>query len=232
VRFGMHEELGTERLCRALNEVCTAYPGQDMRVRIDVLPAPAEALQMNARELIALSPFTAPDPASYRDGVAVVTTRVLERADPLTKTADFARQRKSVLSSCPDAEDCLLVSPRGLVLEGGSSNFYAVCEGVLRTAGEGVLEGITRATVLDLAHREGLETRLDAVHIEELVLASEAAISSSSRGLMPVSRIDGVALGSGRAGPVMSMLHRAYEEHLSRSVRPAIDRRQRGRGNR
>ena len=232
LRFGMTEELHTERVCRALHELCSAYPGDDMRVRIDVLAASAIARGVNSSVLIALAPFTAPDEAKYRDGVSLVSTRALERPDPLTKTARFADQRRALMKGLRDAEDGLLVSPQGRVLEGASSNFYALVGGVLRSAGEGVLQGITRSIVLDLAHRNGIEVCLDAVDTGELASAEEAAISSSSRGLMPVVRIDGEAVSNAKVGPVMSMLRLAYEDYVARAARPAIDRRQRPGGNR
>jgi branched-chain amino acid aminotransferase len=220
-RFGLKQKLDTRRLCRALHEVCSVYPGQDMRVRIDVLAAPAVTRGVNTTELIALAPFTAPNPNKYLRGVDVMTTRALQRDDPLTKTADYAQAREALMRDL-DVEDCLLVNEHGLVLEGASSNFFALVDGALHTAGEGILEGITRATVLDLAARLGHQVRTSAVTMDVLQQATEAALSSSSRGIMPVVCIDGKPVGTGKPGPVITSLHRAYAAYVSRTVRPAV----------
>ena len=222
-RFGMNDSLDLVRLRRTLHEVCTAYPGADMRVRIDVLAAPPADGSFNGRELIALAPFNAPDPKRYWDGARVATTTALHRADPLTKSADFVAKRKSVLAAAGDVEETLIVHDDGRVLEGASSNFYAVLDGRLRTAGGGVLEGVTRAIVLQLAAQAKLPVVLQAVTLAELAGASEAAISSSSRGLMPVVSVDGRAVGQGAVGPVMKTLMQSYEAFLGEHLRLAIE---------
>jgi branched-chain amino acid aminotransferase len=221
-RLRLDHELDERRMRRALHEVCSAWPGEDMRVRIDVLAATATALKVNTTELIALAPFTPPAPEKYERGVAVVSTRSVSRVDPLTKTADFAARRAKLMQRYPHAEECLLIGEDERVLEGASSNFYAVLDGVLHTAGEGVLEGVTRAIVLELAARDGLAVRLQAPEAQRLAEISEAAISSSSRGLMPVVEIDGRPVGDGRPGPLVSGLWQRYQEHVRERVRNAL----------
>lgn len=220
-RFGMDYTLDVRRIRRALHEVCTAYPGADMRVRIDVLATHSRGGAFKGRELIALVPFTAPDPERYWVGARVATTTALQRADPLTKSADFVARRKAVLAAADGVEEVLLVDRDGRVLEGVSSNFYAVVGGQLRTADECVLEGVTRAIVLQLAAQLKLTVALQAATRDELAEASEAAISSSSRGLMPVVAVDRRAVGQGKVGPVMTMLMQAYEQYLSEHLRLA-----------
>lgn len=222
-RYGLAHELDTRRVCRALHEVCSAFPGRDMRVRIDVLTAAAVTLGANTNVLIALEPFQAPNPEKYLHGVGVVTTRALTRDDPLTKAAADVKAREALMHSHDkDIEDCLIVNQRDLVLEGTSSNFYTVSNAAIRTAGEGMLEGITRKIVLNLAARLGLEIHTSAVSVHALSEVSEAALSSSSRGLMPVVHINGEQVGTGRPGPVMTKLQRAYAAYVRRTARPAV----------
>jgi branched-subunit amino acid aminotransferase/4-amino-4-deoxychorismate lyase len=207
---------------RCLDAACTGAPFAEMRVRFDVLAAPATAVGTRSRELIALAPFTPPAREVYQHGVQVVTTHALSRGDPLSKTADFVERRRRIEHETPGAYERLIVDAGGAILEGFSSNFYAVCGGVLVTAGEGVLEGITRRIVLDLATARGVPVALRPPRLDELDSVQEAAISSSSRGLVPVVGIDGRPVGEGVPGPVITGLSEAYEAYVEAAVKRAV----------
>jgi branched-chain amino acid aminotransferase len=222
-RLGWNYVLDEARLRRCLDRICTQAPFEEMRVRLDVLASPARVLGTSARELIALTPFTPPPRAIYEQGVAAVTTEAIRRDDPLTKRADFVARRKRIESATPGVYERLIVSPGGEILEGFSSNFYVVRDATLCTASEGVLQGVTRRIVLELAARAGVAVELRAPRKAELHTVQEAAISSSSRGLVPVVRIDGTALGGdGVPGPVIGELSAAYDAYVAGAIRPAV----------
>ncbi|MEZ4730543.1 MAG: aminotransferase class IV [Caldilineaceae bacterium] len=219
--LGWEYALDEFRLRQAIHTLCTAYPAPEMRVRIDVLAEPALALGTASRELLAFMPFL-PLPADYyTHGVTLDFATGLQRTNPLIKTADFAeaRQRSGV-----DAHsyESLLVDPNGNILEGTSSNFYAVRAGVIYTAGQGVLEGITRAILLDLMGQQQLALRLEAVNVADLAQLDEAAISSSSRGLLPVVQIGDTIIGNGQPGPYTQRLTAAYDAFVAQTIQPAI----------
>ena len=207
---------------RALHEVCTAYPLPNARVRLDVLAAPAEQLGTESRELITLSPFEPVPDACYRDGVHVGVARRLQRPQPRAKTADFVLIRRNYPVGRPDAFEHLLLSEDGRILEGSGSNFYAIRGGVLWTAGDGVLEGITRKIVLRLAPLLEIPVRLEAVALSDVPRLDEAFMSGSSRGLIPIVSIDGETVGDGRPGPVTRRLMAAYDAYVAQTIRPAI----------
>lgn len=220
-RLGWSYEWDEDRFRRCLDALCSAAPFDEMRVRFDLLAAPARVRGSVSRELIALAPFEPPPRAVYAHGVAVLTTDAIRRDDPLTKAADFVEQRKRIEATTPGAYERLIVSRSGEILEGLSSNFYIVRAGVLQTAGHGVLEGITRRIVLELARERGIAVDPSAPSVAGLRHADEAAISSSSRGLVPVVSIDGEAVGGGTPGPVITQLSAAYEARVASSVRRA-----------
>lgn len=220
-RLGWDYAWDEARLRRALDEVCRSAPYDQMRVRFDVLAAPASVLGSDSRELIALAPFTPPPREVYERGVDVITTEAIRRDDPLTKSALFVQQRKRIEATTPDAYERLIVAAGGVILEGLSSNFYLVHAGVLQTAGAGVLEGVTRRIVLALAGERGIEVDLSPPQVAALAHADEAAISSSSRGLVPVVRIDGLAVGAGVPGSLIPALAAAYEQRVARVIRAA-----------
>lgn len=219
--LGWAYELDQARLRRALHRLCTAHPAPETRVRIDVLAAPAHALGVDSRELIALMPFTPPPPALYRDGVTLAFATGLSRAHPEVKRADFANARQRIAATAT-AYEYLMTNARGEILEGASSNFYGVRAGAIYTAGEGVLSGITRRILLDLAAAHEIPVHLTPVGVDQVATLDEAVISSSSRGLMPVVEIAGHPIGDGRPGPIARTLMAAYDAYVRDAVRPAV----------
>jgi branched-chain amino acid aminotransferase len=219
--LGWDYQLDESRLRQAIHTLCTAFPSPEMRVRIDVLAEPAYRQGTESRELLALMPFTPLPSTYYTQGVTVDFATELHRANPLIKTADFADARKRS-SHSPAAYESLLVA-NGKILEGASSNFYGVRGGVLYTAGQGVLEGITRSVILDLARQLPMPVQLAAIAVNEVSELAEAAISSSSRGLLPVVQVGETIIGTGQPGPYTQRLMAAYEAFVAQNVRTAID---------
>ena len=108
------------------------------------------------------------------------------------------------------AENALLVDFDGNVTEGAGFNVFAVRDGRVATPGRGVLEGITRRTVLDLCAELAIPAETRALPAAELRAADEVFISSTAGGVMPVTEIDGAPVGDGRPGPVTGRLTALY----------------------
>lgn len=220
--LGWEYELDETALRMAIHQVSTAYPAPEMRIRIDILPAPATALGSESRELIAVMPFTPLPMEYYNKGVGLGFAEGLLRATPLIKTANFATARKAYQVGAMEMYEKLMVNSEGFMMEGISSNFYGVIAGVLHTAGSGVLEGITRKIILDLAFELGIRVRLTPVHLNQAAELQEAAISSSSRGLLPVVTINGQRVGNGQPGPICKQLLNAYNRFVAATIQPAL----------
>ena len=213
---------------RALHQVCVGYAHPDARVRIDVLARPATQLAGDSRLLLALAPFDPPPAEVYELGVSVALAPRLRREEPRAKMAEFVLARREYpvggagASHAADPYEYLLLDEKQHVLEGSSSNFYAVRDGGVHTAGDGVLEGITRKIVLQLISEAGIKLRMRAVRLVEVEELDEAFLSSSSRGVVPVQEIDDRIVGAGRPGPVTQQLMAAYEQYVAEAVRPAV----------
>lgn len=220
--LGWEYRLDRPAFCRALHEVCLAYPYPDARVRFDVLGEEIEAAGLASRVLIALSPFVPVPERYYRRGVAVDLAPRLRRERPLVKLASFVLERRPYPLGQERAYDHLILDEQGRILEGSSSNFYAVRRGELWTAGEGVLEGVTRKIALELAAGENIPTILEAPPLDDLADFDEAFISSSSRALLPVVKVAGRQIGHGRPGPVTRRLMAAYDDLAAREIKPAV----------
>lgn len=215
-------QLEKRALRKALHHVCTGYKQSDARVRIDVLAAGEIRLTTGSRVLISLSPY-APIPNSvYKNGVQVRIEAAIPRSQPEVKKAEFAVTRRKYLERDPSTYECLITDANGHILEGTTSNFYGVRNGVLWTPGFGVLEGIARMIILNLADAAHIPVRLNPICVDDLPTLSESALSSASRGLVPIVQIADQTIGDGLPGPISRKLIEAYRAYVIREIRTAV----------
>jgi branched-chain amino acid aminotransferase len=152
-------------------------------------------------------------PEIYSEGVRLKISRTIREKPALKQTAfisESVADRKRVGGEIFE----ILLTDKGRILEGMTSNFFYVRDGVLCTAGRGVLIGVTRQTILALAKKQGIKTSIKAMKISELALVEEAFITSSSRGVVPVVQIDAHPVGDGKVGETTKRLMKLYEENV------------------
>lgn len=174
------------------------------------------------RLFVSLEPFAPLPEGDYRDGVRCVSLP-LHRDKPHAKDTGFlATAHDAYRGLPPNVHEGLLLAQDGILLEGLSSNFFAVRDGALWTEEDRVLPGLTRALVLELA--EPLLPRGPrGLRREELGLAREAFLTSASRGVLPVVEVDAVTVGDGRPGPVTADLRRRFDERVWREAESLTD---------
>lgn len=107
-------------------------------------------------------------------------------------------------------ETVILTDGRGNVTEGPGFNVFAVRDGEIITPDSGVLEGITRRTVLELAPELNLTARTGRLPVSELQQAEEVFITSTAGGIMAVGTMDGRPVGESAPGPVTAALTDLY----------------------
>ena len=107
-------------------------------------------------------------------------------------------------------ENVVLCDSRGDITEGPGFNVFIVAGGEVATPPDGVLQGITRQTALDLCAELGIAARLCTVSAEALKRADEVFITSTAGGIMAVTRIDDGAISDGRPGPLTRRLTDLY----------------------
>jgi D-alanine transaminase len=114
------------------------------------------------------------------------------------------------------AYEAWFVDGGGYVTEGASTNAWIVTgEGrlVTRQTDHDILAGITRSVLLDLLSREGIEVEERPFTVAEALRAKEAFISAASTIVMPVTSIDGTAVGDGKPGPMATRLRAVFHDH-------------------
>lgn len=175
---------------------------------------------------IGIQPFSPLPESVYEKGVSVITAE-MARHDPRIKGTDFitqsAEQRKQVKGDVFE----ILMTRNGGILEGMTSNFYAVkvphasaC-GALITARKGILLGVTRRAVLRLARGEGMPIEYRPPRVDEKF--DEAFLTSSSRGVVPIVKINGEPVEQGKPGAWtkrLSLAYQAFVEEGSEGILP------------
>jgi branched-chain amino acid aminotransferase len=171
-----------------------------------------------AREFKSLSP------SEYRKGwrATIVETRQ-NQASPLSrlKSLNFLNNilaRKEAKAKRVD--EGILLNTLGDVTEASTSNIFLVKRGILITPPEetGLLPGITRGVILELATSLGLKVFDRRVSLDELMGAEEVFLTNSLIEVMPLVEIDGRQIGKGKPGPVTERIHKAYKKLVRKEI--------------
>jgi branched-chain amino acid aminotransferase len=197
-----------EELREALARLLNRFPAPEARVRL-VLDTSVEQGTM----YILLQPMQALPNEVYEHGVRLEISKTSRKKPALKQTgfiSESAFDRKRVGGGTFE----VLLTNKGRILEGMTSNFFYVRDRVLGTAGRGVLIGVTRQTVLAFAKWEGIKTSIKALPINEIFSIQEAFITSSSRGIVPVVQIDAQQVADGKVGRVSRRLMSMYDENI------------------
>jgi branched-chain amino acid aminotransferase len=216
----------------ATAETVAAAANAESRVRIvltrgagklDLDPASADDTQL----VVIVTPLQPPSRQMYESGVAVAVVSVTRNSpraiDPAIKSGNYlnsvlalgeARRRQ--------AYEAILCNADGTIAEGASSNVFIVKGGEVRTPGleVGILAGITRAQVLSLCRAHGIPHREVRVSPDELRAADEAFITSATRFVLPVTRVDDAGIGDGHPGPITRRLGALLDELARRGATP------------
>ena len=154
-----------------------------------------------------------------RVGIDLVTVSVRRPAadalDPRVKSLNYLNNALAKLEARRSgADEALLLNAAGMVAEASVANVFAQRDGVLLTppATDGALEGVTRATVLELASELGIPARECTLGRFDLFAADEVFLTGTGAGLVPVRSFDGAVIGAGAPGPVFEKMRLAFAE--------------------
>jgi branched-chain amino acid aminotransferase len=135
--------------------------------------------------------------------------------DPRVKSLNYLNNALCKLEARQrGADEALVLNQAGLVAEAAVANVFAWRDGALWTppATDGALEGITRATVLELAARLGLAAGERSLGRFDLFAAEEVFLTGSGAGIVPVRSLDGRPIGAGTPGPVQARIRAAFAD--------------------
>jgi branched-chain amino acid aminotransferase len=178
--------------------------------------------------VIIVKPLDAPPERVFTEGITISLVSIVRNhpgsVNPIIKSNNLLNNALAMQeANRRGAEEGLMCNYRGELSECSQANFFLVRNGAAITprSQAGLLEGITRAFLFDVGRDAGIEMRDETLRPEDLATADEAFITSTTRELSPVTRIDDRPVGNGRPGPVTMKLLEAYRRrarHLSRAA--------------
>jgi branched-chain amino acid aminotransferase len=150
-------------------------------------------------------------PASYYEtGVKVITVEV-ERYIPQAKTINYIPALMALKKAHKaGAIEALYINRQQQILEGTTTNFFVFHENRLITPVDGILPGITRNVVLELAQPD-FEVLERPILVDQVVEFDEAFITASNKEIMPVCTIDRHSIGDGVPGPQTKLLMEIFQ---------------------
>lgn len=194
----------------------TATAGPADRAEAD--PPPPATLIVTAVRLV---PYAAD--LFERGAAVVITGDRAKEGDPaalhkLTSRVRLFLGRRAAHRA--GAVEAVFLNTSGRLAEGAGTNVFIVCGGRLITppGEEGLMPGIARAVVLEVAAACGIPTEVRPVMLEEFLAADEVMLTNSIMEVMPVTRLEGQVVGAGKPGAVTQRLAAAYKDLVSRET--------------
>jgi branched-chain amino acid aminotransferase len=178
--------------------------------------------------VVIVKPHVAPPPEVYDRGVKVALVPIIRNhpgtVSPLIKSNNLLNNALAMQEAFRrGAFEGVMRNYRGELAEGTQSNLFIVRGGVVLTPplDAGLLPGITREFVLEIGAEAGIPVREAVLHDADLFGADEAFLTSSTRELVPIVRVDDRPIRAGRPGPLTRALlerFRSRAEELTRAV--------------
>ena len=159
-----------------------------------------EQISTNATALIARSVRRIPD----------------DSVNPLTKNYHWADFTKGLFEAKDnDYETVILADHDNYITEGPGFNVFAVINDKIVTSNHGVLAGISRRTVLEMAETLAIKTEIRNLCVDELLNADEVFISTSGGGVIPLIKVNDTIYANGASGPITHKLNKTYWEWMA-----------------
>jgi len=189
--------------------------------KLDLDPASVDDTQL----VVIVTPLQPLPRELYEQGVSVAIVSIVRNSpramDPAIKSGNYLNNVLALGEARRQgAHEAILCGENGTIAEGASSNVFLVKGGEVRTPGldVGILDGITRAKVLAECRAHGIPVSETRFTPDDLRGADEAFITSATRWVLPVTRVDDAVLGEGRPGPVTRKLMTLMEQLARKGV--------------
>ena len=159
-----------------------------------------------------------PTPQAYEKGLRAVVVSTRRNSQSALSGIKSIGYLDSLIArheaAAAGADEAILLNDRGLVAECSTSNIFLVYKRRLLTPSVkcGILPGITREVVLELANELKIPAVEAEIRLDDLYKASEAFVTSSIIEIMPIAEVDGKSIGSGKPGEVTKRLTAAYRQ--------------------
>ena len=205
-----------DEICRVALETLSRNDLDEANIRIIVTGGSSDDFMSPAgkpRLLVLVTPLPRLPGHWYRRGIKVIT-RKIRRVNPGAKSINYLAAAMALRQAqARGAVEVLYLDEDDHVLEGTTSNVFAIIEGRLVTPEQGILSGITRKVVLEIAAGH-FPVECRGLPRQELLKAQEIFITGTGKGLVPVVDVDGTRIGDGRPGPATARIVTLFEARL------------------
>ena len=156
------------------------------------------------------------DPEMQLTGGSAVIARTVRRVppgsiDPTVKNLQWGDLTRAMQEAQDrDADYPFLTDGDAHLTEGSGFNIVLVKDGVLYTPDRGVLEGVTRKSVINVAQASGIEVRIEFVPVELAYQCDEILMCTTAGGIMPITKLDGKPINDGQIGPITKLIWDGY----------------------
>ena len=179
--------------------------------------------------VVIVKPQVDPPAEAYERGVKVALVHVVRNhpgsVNPLIKSNNLLNNALAMQEAFRrDAFEGIMRNYRGELAECTTANLFIVKNGVALTPplDAGLLAGITREFLFEVGPEAGIEVRDQVLRDEDLLGADEAFLTSTTREVVPIVRVDDRTIGSGQPGPITKALLDGYRAHAHRVVAAPI----------
>jgi branched-chain amino acid aminotransferase len=234
--IGLAKRLTSFDLEAAFTKILDANKLQDARLRLTVSAgegdmAPDPSTYSNPTVLITARNLIPLPPEKYESGFKVALSQLRRNSQsPLSRLKSTCYMENILARMAARAAGCdeaILLNEQGYLAEGSTTNIFLASNGELITPSleSGVLPGITREVVLEIARASNIKTQERQVELKELIEAEEAFITNSILELMPLTWFEGKPIGTGKPGQLTKELLANYRElvheaTVSRTITP------------
>jgi branched-chain amino acid aminotransferase len=157
----------------------------------------------------------------YDNGLEIITAATIRNhsnaVNPRIKSLNYLNnilaKIEAIRAGCLEA---IMLNTKGEVAECTGDNLFVIKKGVAKTppADAGILDGITRATVLDLCRAANVPTQETALTRHDVYTADEVFLTGTAAEVIAVVKVDGRVIGAGKPGPITKMLRERFQKYV------------------
>ena len=229
--LGFEMRIGKDELRSLVLDVCRQADLTEGYIRLNVtrgtgLGLDPKGIDKNPNVMIMVSTLSLYPPETYEMGLSVVVSpvRVIppDSLDPRVKC--IGRYASNIyakaLANRVGAAEALMLNHQGYIAEGTGNNLFLVEKGLIRTPhpSTGVLKGVTRNTVIELARKVGHTVTEEFLTVQDVHDADEAFFTGTATEVIPMTSLDGQRIGCGTPGEITREIIALFQEHTKEGV--------------